>query len=464
MGTVASFGLDQLLKRFQPEYLRAGNLAAAAWLVRVVTAGRFTSNVVLLVVILLAWSVVSRPFQLTAHREDFELFSIILLLYFQMILLQFSLASHMQHRYSVGSVAVLAIVKLAAYSAASRYFQFNLRTVLMADIIASLLTYLFLLAAHWQHCRPPPDAPPYRPDAAERVRLRRYALANNFNESSSLLLHVQTDNFFIAALMNPLSVGAYAFYARLNEMAANLVPTRLFENVVQPLFFSTRREDADDRLPRYVTLLINLSMVVQWPLLAFTTVYHRELIAIVFHGKFLEHSSLLPVIIGFALTNNVISTPITMTALYGERASLILKSQLFALYQIVAMLVLVPLMGLYGAAIATGTLHLFRNLWVWWYVRDRARWTNFRAAVTVGGLIWGLATAACFAIKLSWDLPPLAQLVAGGTICAIATLIHLRSPALSSSDREILGGVLHGRESRMLRWLGLAPEAPPDTA
>jgi O-antigen/teichoic acid export membrane protein len=334
----------------------------------------------------------------------------------------------------------------------------------MADIIASLLTYLFLLAAHRQHCRPPPDAPPYRPDAAERVRLRRYALANNFNESSSLLLHVQTDNFFIAALMNPLSVGAYAFYARLNEMAANLVPTRLFENVVQPLFFSTRQEDADDRLPRYVTLLINLSMVVQWPLLAFTTVYHRELIASVFHGKFLEHSSLLPVIIGFALTNNVISTPITMTALYGERASLILKSQLFALYQIVAMLVLVPLMGLYGAAIATGTLHLFRNLWVWWYVRDRARWTNFRAAVTVGGLIWGLATAACFAIKLSWDLPPLAQLVAGGTICAIATLIHLRSPALSSSDREILGGVLHGRESRMLRWLGLAPEAPPDTA
>jgi O-antigen/teichoic acid export membrane protein len=460
MGTVASFGLDQVLKRFQPEYLRTGNPAAAAWLVRVVTIGRLATNVVLLVVIILAWSIVSRPFHLTEHRQDFEFFSIVVLLYFQVILLQSSLASHMLHNYSVGSVAVLAVGKLAAYCVVYKFFQFSLRAALVADTIAFLLTYAFLFVTHWRNCSPQPDERAYRPDAFERARLRRYALVNNFNESGSLLLYVQTDNFFIASLMNPLAVGAYAFYARLNEMCANLIPTRLFDNVVQPLFFSTRPEEAAERLPRYVTLLINLSMTVQWPLFAYTVVYHRELIQLIFHGKFLENSSLLPVIIGFALTNNVISTPITMTALYAERASLILKSQLFGLYQIAAMLILVPILGLYGAAIATGTLHLFRNLWVWWQVRDSARWTNFRAAVMMGTVIWAVAIGACFAIEAILKAPALVHLGAGAIICTGATLIYLRSSAISDSDRQILGGVLHGREFKLLHWLGLAPETP----
>ena len=74
--------------------------------------------------------------------------------------------------------------------------------------------------------------------------------------------------------MNPLAVGAYAFYARINEMTGSLIPTRLFDNILQPMFFSTKQEQAAERLPRYVTLLINLCMTVQWPLFAFSLVYH----------------------------------------------------------------------------------------------------------------------------------------------------------------------------------------------
>jgi O-antigen/teichoic acid export membrane protein len=461
MGTVASFGLDQVLKRFQPEYLRAGNTAAAAWLVRLVTMGRFVSNAVLLVVIIAAWGIVSRPFHLTEHRQDFELFSFVVLLYFQVILLQSSLAAHMQHRYSVGSVAVLGVGKLVAYLLAYRFFVFSLHAALIADLAAFLLTYGYLLLSHRRHTMPVSGEARWRPAVGERRRLWRYALTNNFNESSSLLLHVQMDNLFIAALMNPLAVGAYAFYTRLNEMAANLIPPRLFENVVQPMFYSTRREEAAQRLPRYVTLMINISMLVQWPLVAFSLVYHKELVAVVFHGKFIESSLLLPVIVAFALTNNVISTPITMTALFDERASLILRSQLFAIYQVVAMFTLVPLFGLYGAAIATGTLHLFRNLWVWWHVRDTARWLNVRAALVTGGAIWCTAIACCFAVKWTWHTPPMVQLAFGVLICVIAMLVYVRSSAMARSDREIIASVLHGRESRVLRWVGLAPDGIP---
>jgi O-antigen/teichoic acid export membrane protein len=457
IATVLSLGLDQVLKRFQPEYLRAGNTAAAAWLARIVMRARLGANLLILLLILLSWNVVAPLFHLGDQRSNFELFSVVVILYFQTMILQSSLGSHMLQGYSVGSVAVLSTGKLLSYLTVYEFFSFTLRAAILADIASFSLAYAFLSIAHWVHCRGRRHERAYRPASEERRRLFRYAAANNFNESSSLLLHVQTDNFFIAALMNPLAVGAYAFYARINEMVANLIPARLFENVMQPMFFSIRADQAAERLPRYVTFLINISLMVQWPLFAFTLVYHHELISLIFHGKFLDYSPLLPVVVGFALTENVISTPITMTALYAERASLILKSQLFGVYQIVAMLTLVPLLGLYGAAIATGTLHLFRNLWVWWHVRASARWLNGRAAVTSGALVWLVAIGIAMATKRLLPVPQYVQLVIGAGICVAAFLAYLRSPAISSSDRELLGNVLHGKESALLRWVGLAP-------
>jgi hypothetical protein len=124
----------------------------------------------------------------------------------------------------------------------------------------------------------------------------------------------------------------------------------------------------------------------------------------------------------------------------------------------------VPVAGLYGAAIATGTLHLFRNLWVWWKVRATARWTNCRAAVTTGLMIWATAVALCFLVKSVLKAPPHVGMIVGAVICLGAGLVFIRSPAIADSDREILGGVLHGREAALLRWIGMLPRADADAS
>src|SRR5579863_9842752 len=80
IGTVASLGLDQVLKRYQPEYLQSGNQAAAAWLTRVVSRLRLLTNIGLLVIITLCWSLIAPLFHLTEHRTDFAVFSLVVLL------------------------------------------------------------------------------------------------------------------------------------------------------------------------------------------------------------------------------------------------------------------------------------------------------------------------------------------------------------------------------------------------
>ena len=64
ISTFASLGLEQTLRRYQPEYLRAGNRSAAAWLVRFVASARFGTNVILLSAMLLGWNYVAPLFKL----------------------------------------------------------------------------------------------------------------------------------------------------------------------------------------------------------------------------------------------------------------------------------------------------------------------------------------------------------------------------------------------------------------
>ena len=71
ISTFASLGLEQTLRRYQPEYLRAGNRSAAAWLVRFVASARFGTNVILLSAILLGWNYVAPLFKLQPYRAEF---------------------------------------------------------------------------------------------------------------------------------------------------------------------------------------------------------------------------------------------------------------------------------------------------------------------------------------------------------------------------------------------------------
>lgn len=459
ISTVASLGLELTLKRFQPEYLRNGDSNAAAWLLRVVMVARFASNALVLVLIFFAWNLVAPLFQLGAYRVDFVLFSLLVLLYFQGRVFEFALGSHMLHRYAVGSTVLLAVAKLLAYLILVAMHALTLRSAILADTLAYGLAYVFVRTAYRAHAAENVSLANYRPPAAERKRLWRYAMFNNFNDASSILLYVQTDNFFIAALLNPVAVGAYAFYTRINAMASNLTPIRLFENVVQPLFFAIPPEQARERVPRYFTLLLNCGLVVQLPIVAYATVYHHEIVSLLLGGKFLDLSWLLPVIIALGTTSNVIAIPVTSVAQYQERASLILLSQTFGIYQVCCMLLLVPMIGLLGAAIATGTYHLFRNLFVWWYVRSEARWLNFGAVAGCTALIWGGAVLACLGLKRMLTVPPVVAMGCGVVVCALAVLLYIRSPALSRSDRDLLAQLFHGREARMLQWLGLLKQA-----
>ncbi len=454
VGTVASFGLEQILRRYQPEYLRVGNVAGAASLVRFVASARFLSNIVLIGVLLLAWNYLAPIFHLGPYRIQFAYFAVLLILHFQAQILIMSLASHMQHRFSVGATALLSIGKLIGYCVLLYLGSFTLNHVIAVDTVAYAVVYLFSRECYRRICAPNEQLARYRLPAEERKRMIRYGLFNNFNDAGTLFLGGATDNFFIAAFIDPISVGIYSFYGRLNSMAISILPVRLFDNIIQPLFFSVKPADADQRLPQVVTFLLNLNLILLWPMFAFSIVYHAEIVQVLFAGKFVEYSWLLPLIFLFS-TINSISVPVTLAAQYEEKAGIILLSKIFVAYNLVAMVVLLPIAGIYGAMIARGSAEAFKNLFIWWAVRERAKWTNMRSVLVTALLLWGAAVAICYALKRELPASPILNLTCGVLMCGVTALIYVRSPAIGATDRAILASVFHGKEARLLRHLGL---------
>jgi O-antigen/teichoic acid export membrane protein len=455
ISTAASLGIEHTLRRFQPEYLQAGQAQRAAWLLRVAASARFAANIALLGLILLTWNWVAPFFKLGPYRHEFVLFSLLILIHFQASILQISLSSHMLQGYSVGMAVVLSVAKLLAYLVLARYESLTLTNAIVADTVGYALMYAGLRIAHMRYCRPPPGHA-VSMEPGERRRLLRYSFYNNFNDAGTLLLTSKSDNFFLAALMNTVAVGAYSFYGRLNAMTAHMLPTRQFSNVIQPLFFAIPPAEAGRRVPRYFTLLANVTGAVQMPILAYALAYHAELVTVFFGGKFLEFSWLLPLIVTFSTLNRV-ENAVTLVAQYEEKAHIILLSKVAAIYNAIMLLVLIPVAGVYGAAIATGSAQILKNYFVWWHVRDMARWKNLGSVIAMSVLIWAPCLALCFAMKFWLPASPGLQLLAGVAVCGAAALLYVRSPALSSSDREILASVFHGREARVLAWLGINP-------
>jgi O-antigen/teichoic acid export membrane protein len=453
VSTIASLGLEQTLRRYQPEYLRAGNTAAAAWLVRFVASARFGTNVICLGLMLLAWNYFAPLFKLAEYRSEFALFSILILLHFQAGILQLALGSRMLHRYAVGSTVVLSIAKLVGYGAFAWFDTLTLERAVLTDTIGYALAYALMRFNYHAKAAPKLEGR-FRPDWAERKRMLRYGLLNNFNDLGTFALSTKLDQFFVAAFIDPIAVGIYAFYSRLNGMVINLLPVHLFGNVIQPMFFAMPPNQADERAPRYFSLLINMNLLIQWPVLAFTAVYHAEFIDVVFGGRFIQYSWLLPIVVLFSMLN-VISVPATLVAQYEEKAGIILLSKVFAIYNVVALLVMVPWAGVLGALLAGRSAETLKNFFIWWHVRRRARWLEGARSLLVAFAIWGSVAGILYVLKSIFDISAAVHLALGSILCCGASLLHLRSPAISISDRELLDLIMRGKERRILNLVGL---------
>jgi O-antigen/teichoic acid export membrane protein len=362
----------------------------------------------------------------------------------------------MLHKHAMGMQAALAVAKLFGYIGFAVFDDLTLTNAILVDTVAHGISYAGLYWAYRRYCLPPASAEPFKLEPDERKRLLKYGFFYNFNDAGTLALNSRLENFFVAAIMGPLAVGAYAFYSRLYIMTNRLLPVSMFQNVVQPVMFAVPKPHAAARLPGYFSFLVDTNVLLQLPITAFAVAYHKEIVEVIFGSRFIEDSLLMPLVFLFAAIN-VIATPVTIVAQYEEKAAVVLLSRVFGAYNIGALLLLIPILGVYGAAIATGSAEAMKNFFIWWHVRHTARWINWKSALLSGVLLWSAFVLVCVQIRAYFALPSIVHLVIGAAISIVVFAVYLRTPALSANDRTLLASLVKNRGERLLRLTGVLP-------
>ena len=450
IAAVFSFGITNTLSRFLPEYLHSSKFSFAksllSWSMRV----RIFSSVLVLTIAIIYWDPFSSLFKISEYKTYFILFAFIVVTHLQCRLLTISLSAYLLQQWSMGLTAAFIVAKLLGYLIVTGVAGFSLWSALAVDLVANVLWYIALCWSNKTFIPRGASAESFSP--TERRRLLRYAVFHNFNDVGSLTLNSRTDNLFIAAFMNPVHVGAYAFCTQLESFSQRILPTRFFGTIIRPLIFRLNYKTQANRARQYFQFLIRLNYLFIFPIFVFVAAVPDALIMIVFGGKFVEYSQVLVATFAFSCISGF-HQPVTIIAQLAERAGIILASKIFAIYNVVANIALIPLYGIMGAVIATGSAMFFKNIFIWAFVRDVA---SFRGTGRFFGsqiILWSVCWYCLHLItNYTTDLMSLLSAI---PIMTLSTVIAWRLTDFSARDRDLLKKLGGPRAQRVLHLVGI---------
>ncbi|MEO5378945.1 MAG: oligosaccharide flippase family protein [Magnetococcus sp. DMHC-6] len=450
MGMVASLGIANTLQRFIPEYLARGEFRVAGALYRLAALIRLLVNIVLLFIVLTFWDWVAHFFDLLPYRNLFMIFSLIILLQMQKELIEICLNSYFLHAMTQWGAIVLSGIKVVGYGV-GLWWHWDLLAILLVDLFGTLVVFVLLKFLARRYI-PSAEGEMSGIATVDKRRFYRYALFYNFNDVGSGVMGDQFDNFFLAAYLDPLSVGVYFFCNRVAENFNKMMPTRYFKEVIKSAFFSMGSAIKTRRVGRVYQMLAKVNFFYNIIVLSFVLAVGKEMIAVVFGGNYSDHVWILVGILSFQLGIGFLKS-VDIIAQLRERADIILYSKGFAVYNILADILLIPLLGIMGAVVATGTTQLLRAGYLWFFVRDCV---HFRGMGKVLGLtlIYWLVVAGLVRGMGLWMVSAWVVLVMGLCMFMLAFIIFLRLNIFNRVEKRVLQNWLN-QGGKMARMVGL---------
>lgn len=452
LATVGSLGIANTLARYLPEYFQKGEYGLAYRMVRTARRLRLFSNALILTIIWLFWGPLSLFLNIEAYADSYFVFAAVALTFFQSSLLVTVFSSYLMQKQALLMQILFSVVKVLGYLVVVEN-GLNTSTALGVDLIAYALMFLGLTMVYRKYTPTIGGRTTFSHDEAKRVL--RYGFFYNFNDMGQFAIGNRIDNFFIASIVNVASVGAYALANRVLHIIRGFVPDKFFFDVIRPLFFTLNHNEDAGRVTLYFQLLVKSSYIFLMPATAVVILAHSEIFDVVFGGKFLEYSALLAWVFVFA-TLTAFDKSLGLVVQLRERAAIVLISKSFGIYNVIALLVLIPRFGAVGAVIATGSANVFQKLFLWWFVREHASFSGMGRFFLISLSFWTIycvitSFAVTFIDTSFWRL----SFVLAGAV--FSWLLYLRMPLLSSTELTTVAKTLRRRHRVWLVRLGLLP-------
>lgn len=445
----SSFGLGNVLQRYLPEYYARKDFSRARKLFSWTLIARFLLSVAILSIILIFWEKLAPHLKIARYRSYFILFIFIILLHQEWGLISTCLGSAYLHKHLQAMGISFTATKLIGYIIAY-YFGISLKLIILSDLCAYLLLIVCLMWVYYK-CYPKNHGPKeFHKD--ELKRIMRYGAFYSLNDVGVKILGVDIDNFFIAYFLDPIAVGIYAFCTRVSSIVIRVLPMTFFQDVLRPLVFGLGHDAATDQVRKASVLLLKYQYMFAVPLFFSIWAIAPEFITLFFGAKYKPYANILVIVLGFKVLGSF-TIPIGLIAQLKEQAGIILISKIFIIYNLISAFVLIPIFGIIGAAVATGTANLFKDIFIWWFVKYTTPFKTFIQFFAKSCVYWGLAAILIFALK---QLIPstMVGLIVSGLLLPVQYLVYLKLNLFEEQELIIIRKIFEPyRNSRIIQWI-----------
>lgn len=198
--------------------------------------------------------------------------------------------------------------------------------------------------------------------ALEMKRYYKYGRYQMFANMSSLMLAADLEYFFLSYFRGSEDVALYAFAVKIPLALLMLAPSNLFFNVVLPIFF--KRVDSGDNVSRlaWVTQINFKLNITVWALISTLAALNAAwVIGYFFDSRYLVTLPLVQIwiLIFTVLVIKNVFEPVARALEYGY---VYIFFYLAATLNVILDLILIPILGIYGAIGATGCAMIIQGL------------------------------------------------------------------------------------------------------
>lgn len=170
---------------------------------------------------------------------------------------------------------------------------------------------------------------------------------------------ITVDNLLISRFLGIKQVGLYSFIFGLPLILLEWSPARNFKNLFLPIFTRKYAQTDDKRtLERMFTFYNKVIFFLTLPMFSGVAILSKPIIQIIFDSSYLEVNYLLRIALIFVFMRAFIY-PYEVILRITEKISIMLWATFFTVYNILLGVTLIPVLGLTGAIIASGTTGIF---------------------------------------------------------------------------------------------------------
>lgn len=366
VGAIASFGIQDVFRRFLPESLQNHNFGLIKHIVNYGLIIRLLLSVAVVVFIMLFSSDVGRILKVENFSSYFAVFGIAIIAYLESGLLTTALNSIFLHKYS--AIANLVYV---FFRAGLAFFVLDAGYGVSGLLWVEAISWTFWAVVQWffyygffaaKHSSVINEKIPVK-------RFAKYGGMSSLNDIGSNVLGVSTDFLIITAYLGPAAVALYAFSDRVIKMITNMLPHVVLADVIRPSFFSRYAQSGDVKdIEKMFNLVLKISAITIVPIVFVIFALSETFISIVFKSEYIDAGSILSLLAVFSAIN-IFAYPTGLVLQTFEKVNIILYSKIFAVANILISIAVVKQYGVIGVVLSTCFCTFFKNYYCYYYMK-----------------------------------------------------------------------------------------------